>query len=158
SSGGGSSGAAPGSIGSVQTNSQTGKDYYANNVHPMLSATCGGCHDAAGPGPHWITKADAGASYTMLFALGYVSTSSRILLKGPDGGVTTNVLNDQQKATFTTWVNMELKDDSAKGKAPPNVLATISGCIDQAKFNAIGLGNMRTIQRTNNNNVNKVAN
>src|SRR5688500_1223921 len=54
--GGGASGGGATS-GGTPTNSPEGKQYYAANVHPFLAASCGGCHESAGPGPAWISKA-----------------------------------------------------------------------------------------------------
>lgn len=140
--------------GGTPTNSPTGKAFFTANVYPFLQSGCGGCH-VTGPGTKWQTG-DADGTYTMLFSLGYVAVDSRILLKGAHGGVTTNVLTQQQKDTFTTWVNQEIKDGGVK--ATPNVLEKIATCIDQTKFDAIQLGQLRTIQRTNNNNTNNVTN
>src|SRR5690349_11008253 len=53
--------------GPVATNSPAGKEFYKTNVHPVLSTTCGGCHGSAGPGPEWLTAADAEKSYSQLF-------------------------------------------------------------------------------------------
>lgn len=140
--------------GGTPTNSPTGKAYFTANVYPFLQSGCGGCH-VNGPGTKWQTG-DADGTYTMLFSLGYVATDSRILLKGPHGGVTTNVLTSAQQTTFTTWVNQEIKDGGVK--ATPNVLAKMGGCIDKTKFDAMQLQNLRTIQRTTNNNTNNVTN
>jgi hypothetical protein len=128
------------------------KQYFAANVHPSLAQSCGSCHES-GPGPAWIKKTDVEVSYKMMFQLGYVSLQSRIILKGPHQG--TNGTTTEQTQKFTTWVNMELKAGGTK--APPNILEKIGGCFDRAKFDAIGLGNMRTVQRTNNNNTNNVT-
>jgi hypothetical protein len=138
------------------TNSPTGKAYFIANVYPFLSSSCGGCHAGSGTGgaPTWLA-ADADKSYAMVFSLGYVTLDSRILNKGPHGGVTTNVLSSDQKTTFTTWVQQELKDGGQK--ATPNVLEKIATCMDPALFASIGLENLRTIQRTNNNNTNNVT-
>jgi hypothetical protein len=129
------------------------KAYFVANVFPSLSQTCGTCH-FVGPGPAWIKQSDADVSYKMMFQLGYVSPQSRILLKGPHEG-TGPALTPDQTTKFTAWVNMELQ--ASGGKAPPNVLAKIGACFDKTKFDAMGLQNLRTIQRTNNNNTNNVT-
>jgi hypothetical protein len=141
--------------GDVPTNSPGGKAFFISDIHPMLAPNCGTCHDSAGPGPNWIIKADAEKSYSLMFQLGYVSMDSRILNKGPHGGVTTNVLTDTQKQTFVKWVSMEIKDGGSL--ALPNVLDKLSTCIDKTKFDAIGLGALRTIQRNDGNNTNNVT-
>jgi hypothetical protein len=145
---------APGSSAPTPTNSPAGKAFFTANVFPFLQTACAGCHTDKGPGTQWMASGDADKTYAMVFQLGYVSVESRILKKGAHGGSTTNVLTTAQSSTFIQWVNMELKDGGTK--APPNVLEKIADCLDQAKFDAIGLANMRTIQRTTGNNANQV--
>lgn len=127
------------------------KAYFVANVHPTLISTCGGCHQT-GPGPAWLSP-DAEISYKMMFQLGYVSLQSRILLKGPHQ--TTQGLNADQSQKFTTWVQMETASGATAGTA--STLSKIGACFDRTKFDAMGLGKLRTTQRTNDNNVNKVA-
>lgn len=136
------------------TNSPEGKAYFENTLHPALKASCGTCHDA-GPGPTWIKNADIEASYKLQFQLGYVSKTSRILLKGPHS--TTPGLVGQDVTKFNAWVDLELKGAVAGGTALPNVLDRVSKCIDRAKFDALQLQNLRTTQRTANNNTNNVT-
>lgn len=133
------------------TNSPAGQTFFVQNVFPFLKAGCGGCHGGAGAAgaPVWINNADALASYKLQFQMGFVVTDSRIVLKTPHGGSTTNELSAAQKTTFNQWVAMELKDGG--NKATPNVLEKLGGCLDQQKFNAIGLQNLRTIRRGNEN-------
>jgi hypothetical protein len=141
--------------GPVPTNSPAGKEFYKTNVHPFMSAKCGACHGTAGPGPAWLTSADAEKSYAQLFQVGYVVQQSRIVLKPAHGGVTTNVLATAEAQKYNEWVSMELKDGGTK--APPNVLANLGACFDRTKFDAMQLGNWRTTRRTNNNNTNNVT-
>jgi hypothetical protein len=129
------------------------KAYFVANVHPSLAATCGGCHET-GPGPSWINKTDAEVSYKMMFQLGYVSTESRILLKGPHQ--TTQGLSADQAQKFTTWVQMELSTPGG-AKPAPAVLESVGACFDRAKFDAMKLGDLRTIQRQDGNNTNNVT-
>lgn len=140
--------------GPVATNSPAGKEFFKTNVHPFLATSCGGCHGAPGPGPAWLTAADAEKSYAQLFQVGYVVNQSRIILKPAHGGSTTNVLTTAQIQTFNQWVSMELKDGGTK--APPNVLEKLGACFDRQKFDAMNLGQWRTTRRTNNNNTNQV--
>jgi hypothetical protein len=152
----GSTPGTPGDSTPTPTNSPGGKSYFIANVFPALQQGCASCHggSAAGGAPNWMVSNDAEKSYALLFSMGYVSLDSRLLAKGPHGGITTNVLSADAKTKFTNWVSMELKDGGTK--APPNVLEKIAGCMDKTKFTAIGLQNLRTIQRTNNNNTNQV--
>lgn len=136
----------------AQTNSAAGKDYFVKTLHPALMAACGACHNSAGPGPKWI-DANVEISYKLQFQLGYVATSSRIVLKGPHS--TTPGLAGADVTKFTTWVNLELKDGGQQ--APPNVLDKISRCINRQTFDAMQLQDMRTTQRTTNNNTNNVT-
>lgn len=131
------------------TNSPTGKAYYIATVHPFLESSCSACHGTAGPGPNWITKGMPDQTYTQLFALGFVNDTSVILTKGTHGGSTTNVLSEDQKTKFRTWVSMELKDGGTQ--ATPNVLEKLATCIDSVKFKAMNLQQLRTTRRNNEN-------
>lgn len=141
----------PNAGGGDATNSPAGQKFFVENVFPFLKSGCGGCHGGAGAAgaPTWINNADAIASYKLQFQMGYVVQSSRIVLKTPHGGSTTNELSAAQKTTFNQWVAMELKDGG--NKATPNVLEKLGGCLDEQKFQAIGLQNLRTIRRGNEN-------
>jgi len=141
--------------GPTPTNSPTGKDYFISNVYPFLQSGCSGCHlSGAGGAPKWM-GADADSSYLLQFANGFVIETSALLSKPAHGGSTSNVLTASQKDTYLKWVAMEKAGGGAK--AQPNVLEKIAGCMDQTKFQAIGLQNLRTIQRTNNNNTQNVT-
>jgi len=136
-------------------NSPAGKEFYKASVHPTLSSKCGACHGPTGPGPNWFTAADADKSYAQLFQQGYVVQQSRIVVKGAHGSVTTNVLSATEKDTYSKWVSMEIKDGGTK--ATPNVLASLGGCFDRAKFDGMQMQNWGTTQRTNQNNTNKIT-
>ena len=140
--------------GPLTTNSPEGLAFYTANVHPFLAAQCGSCHGAPGPGPYWLTSSEAHRSYAQLFGQGYVIPQSRIIMKGPHNGVTTNVLTADQSATYEQWVAMELKDGG--GKAPPNILEKLGACFDRAKFDDMALGQWRTTRRQTENNLNAV--
>lgn len=128
-----------------------GKQFFVAQVHPLLSQSCGTCHET-GPGPAWLKKTDAEVSYKMMLQLGYVSLQSRILLKGAHQGAP--ALTSEQTTKYTQWVNLELK---AGTKAPPNILEKLGGCFDKTTFDAMKLGDLRTVRRTNNNNTNQVT-
>lgn len=134
------------------TNSPEGKKYFTETLHPALKTSCGACHDS-GPGPTWIKNADIEASYKLQFQLGYVSKTSRILLKGPHPGTPGLVGEDVTK--FNTWVDLELKAGGTQ--APPNVLEKLANCLDRELFDDMQLQNLRTVRRTNNNNTNNVT-
>jgi hypothetical protein len=140
--------------GPVATNSPEGKAFFKASVHPFMAQACGTCHDVAGPGPNWLTVADAEKSYAQLFSQGYVIAQSRVTTKPAHGGVTTNALSGVQVATYNQWVGMELKDGGAK--APPQILEKLGTCFDRAKFDAMQMGQWRTTQRTANNNTNAI--
>lgn len=141
--------------GPVATNSPAGKEFYKTNVHPALAQKCGACHGTAGPGPAWLTSADAELSYSQLFSQGYVVQQSRMTTKPAHGGSTTNVLSSAEIQKYNEWVAMELKDGGQK--APPNILEKLGSCFDRQKFDAMQLGQWRTTRRTNNNNTNNVT-
>jgi len=141
--------------GPVPTNSPEGKEFYKANVHPFMAQKCGACHGATGPGPAWLTAADAEKSYAQLFQVGYVVQNSRIVTKPAHGGVTNNVLSTAEAQKYNEWVAMELADGGEK--APPNVLEKLGSCFDRQKFDAMNLGQWRTTRRTNNNNTNNIT-
>jgi mono/diheme cytochrome c family protein len=140
---------------STPTNSPTGKAFYTENVHPTLATTCGPCHGPNAAGPNWLTPASADASYAQLFAAGYVVHGSPLTVKGAHGGAMNNVLTSAQIKTFDEWVDMELKDGGEK--STPSVLEKLANCLDEAKFNAIGLDTLTTTTRTNANNEHDVS-
>ena len=133
----------------VATNSPAGKAFYKASVHPILQATCGTCHSAAGPGPAWFTPTDSEQSYAQLFQAGYVVQNSRITTKGAHDGSTTNVLNADQITTYNKWVAMELADGGEE--APPTVLAKFGTCFDQTLFDAMKMGDWRPTPRNDQN-------
>lgn len=141
--------------GPVPTNSPAGKEFYTTNVHPFMAQKCAACHGAAGPGPTWLTAADAEKSYAQLFQVGYVVEQSRVIVKPAHGGSTTNVLSTAEIQKYNEWVAMELADGGQE--APPNVLEKLGDCFDRQKFDAMNLGQWRTTRRTNNNNTNNVT-
>ncbi len=141
--------------GPVATNSAAGKALYISSVHPILAAKCGACHGAPGPGPNWLTSADAEKSYAQLFSQSYVAPNSRVVAKPAHGGSTTNVLTNAEAQKYNDWVALEVKDGGMK--ATPNVLAELGKCFDRQKFDAMKLGDWRSTRRTNNNNTNNVT-
>ncbi|MBX3214207.1 MAG: hypothetical protein KF850_19390 [Labilithrix sp.] len=141
--------------GPVPTNSPAGKEFYKTNVHPFMAQKCAACHGTAGPGPAWLTAADAEKSYAQLFQVGYVTEQSRIVVKPAHGGSTTNVLSTAEIQKYNEWVAMELADGGQE--APPNVLEKLGDCFDRQKFDAMNLGQWRSTRRTNNNNTNNVT-
>lgn len=150
--GGATGGAGPTPVDTAATPDTEGKKFFVANVHPSLAQTCGACHET-GPGPAWLKKTDTEVSYKMMFQLGYVSQQSRIVLKGAHQGAP--ALTPDQSTKFSQWVALELK--AGGGKAPPNVLEKMGACFDKAAFDAMQLGNMRTLRRTGNNNANQVT-
>jgi hypothetical protein len=160
STGGGSTGG--GSTGGGQTTPPSGsttpspgvsnseaKKYFNDIVFPSLSSTCGGCHDTTGPGPAWFFRQDIDKTYTTMENLGYIAQQSRILTKGVHSGGAAPALTQDQVTKFNTWIGKEME---ARGnKAPVNIKEKLGQCFDQTKFNAIGLQNLRTTRRQNEN-------
>jgi hypothetical protein len=150
--GGASTGPGPTPVDTAPAPDTEGKKFFIASVHPSLANTCGTCHET-GPGPGWLKKTDAEVSYKMMFQLGYVSLQSRILMKGAHGAAP--ALTSDQTTKFTQWVNLELKSGGAA--KTPNILEKLGACFDKTTFDAMQLGNMRTVRRTDNNNINKVT-
>lgn len=131
------------------TDNSSAKAYFGSTVFTALSPTCGGCHDSTGPGPAWFFKSDVNKTYLAFEAAGYIAQSSRIEVKGPHSSGGAPALTADQATKYRTWVNMELQ---ARGNnAPVNIKEKLGSCFDQQKFNAIGLQNLRTTRRNNEN-------
>jgi hypothetical protein len=65
-----------------------------------------------------------------------------LLKKGPHEGP---ALTAAQVTLLTTWLNKEV---AVRGsQAPVNLFAKLGNCLDQTKFNAIGIGQLRTVPR-----------
>jgi hypothetical protein len=124
------------------------KQYFAANVQTTLGASCGGCH-SAGPAPIWIAPQDVEKSYALQFQRGYVTNVSAIMRKGAHATGGPALTNDQTQK-FATWVELEVKERG--DKAPASVLEKLGGCLDLAKFKAIGFEKLVTVPRTAKNN------
>jgi hypothetical protein len=144
--------AAPPTLGPPGTpQSPAGKAFFAAEVHPSLAATCGSCHDS-GPGPVWLSRQDADKTYTMMFALGYVTKDSRILAKGSHSGGAAPALTPEQTQKIQAWLDLEISAvESAGGTPPPNVLEALASCLDPARFGEIGLDTLVTTPRAGEN-------
>lgn len=136
--------------GTLPTNSTAGKAYYVANVHPFLAQKCATCHEVGPGSPNWTNKADANKGYDLLYLNGYVVDNSRIIMKGAHNGGTAPELTAEEKTAFISWVTMEKQDGG--NTAQVNVLENFGTCFDKTKFDAIKLGDLRTIRRTRDNN------
>ena len=131
------------------TNNGDAKAFFGSTVFTALSPTCGGCHDTTGPGPAWLCKADVNETYLAFEAAGYIATGSRIEIKGTHASGGAPALTADQSSKYRQWITMELQ---ARGNnAPVNIKEKLGGCFDEQKFNAIGLQNLRTTRRNNEN-------
>ncbi len=151
---GGERGPAPGAPaepGTLPSNSTAGKDFFAKNLQPILEAKCATCHTAGGAGtPTYIVKGDPSKTYDMVYLNGFAVSASRIVAKGIHAGGAALELSPAEKSTFAEWIAIEVKDGGAK--AQTNVLEKFGSCFDRAKFDAIGLGQLRTTRRQTDNN------
>lgn len=140
--------------GSVPTNSEEGKAYFTKEVFPFLNTKCAGCHTGpSGAGnPYWTASGDAVKTYDLVYKNGYAVDNSRIIVKGVHSGGGAPALDATEKGKFMTWLSKE----TTSGTKPTqqNVLEKFGGCFDEAKFNAIGFQNLRTIRRQTGNNPN----
>lgn len=127
----------------------TAKQFFFDSVHPSLATSCGTCHDAQGPGPAWMFRNDKDKTYVTFENLGYIAKPSRIETKGVHNGGTGPALTAAQGTMLNQWIDQEL---AARGnKAPVNIKAALGGCMNLQLFNAIGLAQLRTIRRNNEN-------
>lgn len=137
--------------GNLPTNSKAGKDFFAKSVHPFLEQKCSGCHAAGGIGnPTWMVKADASKTYDMIYLNAYATANSRIVVKGVHSGGGGPELTAAEKSTWAQWIALETQDGGQKSQT--NVLEKFGTCFDKAKFDAMKLGDLRTIRRQNGNN------
>ena len=121
------------------------------NVQPALSG-CGGWPLGEVRRQMWIVPSDANKSYELVFGRGYIIRESMLLKKGAHNGGSAPALTADQNKKVATWIELEMKERG--DKAPPSVLARLADCLDEKKFNAIGLENLETIPRTKDNNPN----
>jgi hypothetical protein len=138
--------------GSVPTNSEAGKAYFTAEVFPFLNTKCAGCHTGpSGAGtPYWTASGDAVKTYDLVYKNGYAVEASRLVVKGVHSGGSAPALDAAEKTKFSTW----LAKETTSGAKPTqqNVLEKFGTCFDQAKFDAIGFQNLRTIRRQTGNN------
>lgn len=148
----------PGTPGTLPTNSKAGKAFYEKEVHPFLDTKCASCHSAGGVGnPTWTVKGDAAKTYDMIYLNAYATAASRVLLKGVHSGGAAQALTPEEKTKWGQWIALEVADGGQKAQV--NVLEKFGTCFDKAKFDAIGLGQVRTIRRqTGNNPTNQTEN
>ena len=123
--------------------------YFEETVHPSLSSTCGGCHADSGPGPAWLFS-DAQKTYDTMENLGMLAKDSIVLGKGSHYSAAAPALTATQTTMVTKWID---KEYTGRGNAgvPSGIKAKLGPCFDKAKFDAIGLGALRTTKRTNEN-------
>jgi hypothetical protein len=106
--------------------------------------TCGACHNPPGTGgaPPWLSSSSASDAYASVEARGYIVPNSMLLKKGAHEGP---ALTNQQTSIVGQWLQLE---QSVRGnQAPVDLLANLGNCLDQTKFQAIGLDKLRTIPR-----------
>jgi hypothetical protein len=123
------------------------KTFFIMSVYPSLEGTCGGCHNGAGTnGAPGYLGTDANTAYTAVEGRGYIAQTSMLLQKGQHEGP---ALSSQQVTLINQWIQMEIM---ARGNnTPTNMFAKLGNCIDPTLFDAVGLKNLRTTPRTNEN-------
>jgi hypothetical protein len=124
------------------------KTFFVQKVYPSIETTCGSCHAPPGSAgaPVYLSATSASDAYTNIEARGYIIPSSMLLKKGAHEGPALTV---DQSNLVTQW--LQLEQQVRGSQAPVDLLAKLGNCLDQTKFNAIGLQNLRTIKRTNEN-------
>jgi hypothetical protein len=135
--------AGPGSTGSAA------HAYFVSTVLPALSV-CSACHVSGVDGAPKMLDANADIAYQNLDARGLIVSNSMLLSKGVHDATKAPALIASQQQVLTQWLSLEAGERQGKA-APVNVLAAVAQCMDQTKFEAIGLQNLRTIRRTNEN-------
>ena len=123
--------------------------YFVNTVYSTL-ANCTACHGTGAQGAPKMMETDATTTYSELDARGLIVTNSLLLTHGTHAGGAAPALNATQQSAVTTWLQMEATERQGTA-APVNVLEKLGGCLDQTLFNNIGLQNLKTTKRTNEN-------
>lgn len=137
--------------GKLEAGSKEGEKFFASDVYAVLKAKCAGCHVKGGAGtPTWIDATDAKKTYDMLYLQAYVTAGSRIVAKGLHSNGGAPELTAADKGKWQQWITMESKEPGKPAQV--NVLEKFGNCFDQAKFDAIGFGNLRVTRRTVDNN------
>jgi hypothetical protein len=137
--------------GTLPTASKAGEAFFAKELQPLRSASCGGCHVAGGPGnPTWIDANDAKKTYDMIYLQAYATPTSRIILKGAHSSGAAPAISIEERTKWGEWLALEAKEP---GKPPQaSVLEQFGDCFDKALFDAIGLGNLEVTARRAKNN------
>jgi hypothetical protein len=137
--------------GTLPTASKAGKAFFIKSVDPILETKCSGCHTPGGIGnPSWMAKADAAKTYDIIYLNAYAVAQSRIVIKGVHSNGSAPELTAAEKSTWAQWIQLETADGGQKTQT--NVLEKFGTCFDKTKFDAIKLGDLRTIRRQNGNN------
>jgi len=123
--------------------------YFVNSVYPTL-ANCAACHSTGASGAPKMMETDATTTYQELDARGLIVNNSLLLTKGTHAAGAAPALSTQQQQVITQWLSMEAGERQGQA-APVNVLEKLGGCLSETLFNGIGLQNLRTIKRTNEN-------
>jgi hypothetical protein len=124
------------------------KAYFVMTVYPSMMGTCGSCHAPPGSqgAPVYLSSTSATDAYNGIEARGYIVPNSMLLKKGAHEGP---ALTADQVTMIAHWMDLETEVRGAA--APVNLMAKLGNCLDQTKFTAIGLANLRTVPRTNEN-------
>jgi mono/diheme cytochrome c family protein len=137
--------------GTLPTASKAGEAFFAKELQPLLSQTCGGCHVAGGPGnPTWIDAGDAKKTYDMIYLQAYATATSRIVVKGPHSNGAAPALSTEERTKWAQWIALEAKEPGKPAQA--SVLEKFGDCFDKALFDAIDFGKLEVTGRTPKNN------
>ena len=137
--------------GTLPTASKAGEAFFAKELQPLLTASCGGCHEAGGPGnPTWIDAQDAKKTYDMIYLQAYATATSRIVVKGAHSGGAAPALSTDERSKWAQWIALEAKEPGKPAQA--SVLENFGNCFDKALFDAIELGKLEVTARNRKNN------
>lgn len=122
---------------------------FIDKVFPAIGS-CVTCHATGNLGAPKFLGADAASSYAGLDGRGLIVTNSLFATKGSHAGGGAPALDASQLALINQWLAMEAQERVGQA-APVNILEKMGGCLDQALFDAIQFGQLRTQQRENEN-------
>ncbi|WP_394838812.1 hypothetical protein LVJ94_18130 [Pendulispora rubella] len=132
----------PSGPGSVES---AGHKAFNASVYPKIGR-CVECHANGTAGAPKFLTTDANTSYQGLDARGLIVPNSLVLTKGSHASGAAPALDAAQSQAVQEWLTQEAADRGGQ-QAPENILEKMGGCLDEAKFKAIGFQNLTTTKR-----------
>lgn len=130
------------------SNGSAAHQYFVNNVYSAI-ANCRNCHNTGVDGAPTMMQNDANTTYSELDARGLIQPNSLLLTHGTHDSGKAPALTSMQQQVMTTWLQMEGQERGSGGSG--DVLLKVAQCMDRTQFENIGLQNLKTQPRQNEN-------